>query len=472
VAVPHIALPPGRQYAVLWGIPDDFAGMTNSVMHRSRALVREAGAEVTILTFEHRDDYDVVRARLRERGAMIDGMSLRNMWEDLRTWDDAQLKSLPPGSAKKAAAAFDPLGDRGEQEGPLIRRLRDDEGKVLQTDYFREDGTLLVSDRRTGRRKPRRSVTICDTSGQPLATWRRARKLYFAWLDSLPREPVAWLICDSKTPAPHITHYRRPDVFTIHVVRGSHLRAGTGRPDGVLYPGREHVMKNLDLWDAVVFLTHEQLKDVETLLGHHDNLHVIPNNRPVPAKVPNVHRTSRRGVMLASLIERKQVGHAIRAVKLAGRIRGRRPELDIFGDGEKEKRMRTLIRLLRAPARLRGYSPTAVDHFENASFSLLTSASEAFANVLIESMGRGCIPISYETPYGPTDIITHGVDGFLVPYNDFEAMARQIREVVAMKPKQLEPLRVAAHQRALEFTDFTDRWAGLMHDLAAGRAQS
>jgi poly(glycerol-phosphate) alpha-glucosyltransferase len=231
-------------------------------------------------------------------------------------------------------------------------------------------------------------------------------------------------------------------------------------------------MEHLDLWDAVVFLTHEQLKDVETLLGHHDNLHVIPNNRPVPAEVPHVHRSSRHGVMLASLIERKQVGHAIRAVKQAGWVRGRRARLDIFGDGEKEQRMRTLIRLLRAPARLRGYSPTAVDEFETASFSLLTSASEAFANVLIESMGRGCIPISYETPYGPTDIITHGVDGFLVPYNDYEAMGKQIREVVAMKPKALEPMRVAAHERALEFTDFTDRWASLMHHLAASRSQA
>ena len=54
--------------------------------------------------------------------------------------------------------------------------------------------------------------------------------------------------------------------------------------------------------------------------------------------------------------------------------------------------------------------PFDVDEFSKASFSLLTSSAEGLPGVLIESMGRGCIPISYDLPYGPSDIITHGVD--------------------------------------------------------------
>jgi hypothetical protein len=66
--VGQITLPPGHHYAVMWGIPDNYAGMTNSMLHRSRAFVELAGTDVTILTYEHRDDYDAVRAHLRERG--------------------------------------------------------------------------------------------------------------------------------------------------------------------------------------------------------------------------------------------------------------------------------------------------------------------------------------------------------------------------------------------------------------------
>lgn len=52
--VAEIALPDGHHYAAMWGIPDNYAGMTNSMLRRSRAFVEMAGAEVTILTYEHR----------------------------------------------------------------------------------------------------------------------------------------------------------------------------------------------------------------------------------------------------------------------------------------------------------------------------------------------------------------------------------------------------------------------------------
>jgi poly(glycerol-phosphate) alpha-glucosyltransferase len=131
-----------------------------------------------------------------------------------------------------------------------------------------------------------------------------------------------------------------------------------------------------------------------------------------------------------------------------------------------------LIRRRNAPVKLRGYSTSAADEFSRASFSLLTSSAEAFANVLIESMGRGCIPISYDIPYGPSDIITHGVDGFLVPNGDIQALAAQIREVVAATPAELAPIREAGHRRALEFSDehVMGLWSELMSGIAAKRA--
>jgi poly(glycerol-phosphate) alpha-glucosyltransferase len=467
--VPSIELPPGRQYAVTWAIPEDYAGMTNSMLHRSRALVQEADAEVTILTYFHRPDYGPVRERLTSRGDMIDGMQLRNLWEDLRGWDDVQLKTATSSFAKGPEAAFEPLGDRGHQPNPFIRLLHDDAGGLVQADYFRADGTLLVTDRHQAGEKFRRRVTLCDTSGNPLGTWRGPWNLYYTWLDSLPRDPTAWMICDSKSVATHLTSYQRPDVVRIHVVRGSHLRAGTGRPHGVLNPRRKFVMENLNAWDAVVFLTNEQRNDVEALMGPHDNLHVIPNNRPAPPDVPNLRRDRTKGVMLASLTTRKQIGQAIRAVSRVGRVRGRKVHLDVWGRGDREEVLRKYIARLKANVELKGHSRTAVDAFETASFSILTSKSEAFANVIIESMARGCIPISYATPYGPSDIITHGVDGFLVKQDDVRALTRQIREVATTDMKTLSEMRKAAHRRALQFTDFTGRWSALMHGIDAGR---
>jgi poly(glycerol-phosphate) alpha-glucosyltransferase len=456
----------------MWGIPDQYAGMTASMLQRSRAFVKFAGVDVTILTYEHRNDYDEIRDRLRSSGAMVDRMRLANMWEDFRTWDDDRLRTAIPTFQDPVPDVWEPLGKRGASIGPHIRELRPESGRHIQIDYFREDGTMLASDQRHGLDFSDRSVILCDTKGEPLGSWRWVSRLYWLWLDSLPRDPMAWIIADSKTSANPLIHYDRPDVAKLHVVRGSHLRRVHGRTTNKLVRSRRTVMENLDRWDSVIFLTETQRDDVAAMMGHRDNLQVIPNSRNVPGELTNVDRPTGRGVMLSSLVDRKRIQHAIRAMAEA---RGRRfwwkGKLDVWGRGPLKRKLMLLIRSRNAPVKLRGYTTSAADEFKTASFSLLTSSAEAFANVLIESMGRGCIPISYDIPYGPADIITHGVDGYLVPNGDIEALAAQIREIVAASPAELAPMRKAGYMRALDFSDehVMELWSALMAQIAAKR---
>ena len=89
-------------------------------------------------------------------------------------------------------------------------------------------------------------------------------------------------------------------------------------------------------------------------------------------------------------------------------------------------------------------------------------------------MGRGCIPISYDMPYGPADIITDGVDGFLIPNGNVDALADAIKRVVATSPANLAPMREAAYRRSLDFSDekVLGQWAALMAQIAARRTSS
>ena len=201
-----------------------------------------------------------MRARLRERGGIVDGMHIANLWEDLRSWDDGQLKQAATTFDPGVESTFEPLGERGDHASPLTHVLTDDDGRVTQVDYFRADGTLLGSDRRDVPGDEPRAFTLCDTSGEPLGGWLSIWGLYYCWLDSLPRDPVAWMIADSKTSANHLADYRRDDVVTLHVVHGSHLEPETGRPMGTIRETRQYVMERLDQWDAVVFLTTQQLE--------------------------------------------------------------------------------------------------------------------------------------------------------------------------------------------------------------------
>ena len=89
-------------------------------------------------------------------------------------------------------------------------------------------------------------------------------------------------------------------------------------------------------------------------------------------------------------------------------------------------------------------------------------------------MGHGCIPISYDMPYGPSEIITHGVDGFLVPPDDISGLATEIRRIARATSDELAPMREAAYRRALEFNDehVTEKWAAVMEKALASKQRA
>lgn len=400
-------LPRGRHFAVTWGIPDNFGGMTAALLHRSRAFVH-AGTAVDILTFDLREDYEAVRSDLRERGELIDGMRVLNLWEWLRT------HPIPAGS---------------------VRHTR--EPGALQVDHYRADGTLAVSDRRDVRERGvpgGRSIVLRDAHGNPVRSFGRAWALYRWWLDQLTEGERSFLIVDSKTSANFMATYHRPFATVVHVVHNSHLDPATNE----LRASRRRVFENLDTFDGVVLLSESQRRD----LAPRANLSVIPNSRdlPAPAQGP------REGVVvLASLTRRKRVDHAVRAAVRAG------VRLDVYGEGE----LRPALERLDGDGLVtfHGHVPDARDRLSTASAILLTADAEGFPLALVESMAAGCIPIAYDVRYGPADIIRDRVNGFLVPPGDEEALAAALAEFLALPPGDQQRMRAAARRSAARFSD-------------------
>ena len=57
---------------------------------------------------------------------------------------------------------------------------------------------------------------------------------------------------------------------------------------------------------------------------------------------------------------------------------------------------------------------------------LLTSLYEPFGLVLPEAMSCGLPVVAFDCPYGPSDIITDGVDGFLIRHRSIEDFADKV----------------------------------------------
>lgn len=458
-------MPRGRHFAVTWAIPDDYGGMTGALLARSASFARLGGVGVSVLTFDARPDTPQLEQRLRDRGAIADGVEIVNLYEWLRS------NPLPGGRLRLDRDVFTPLGEdeadeSTERDGRVVARIRHDEaGRVLQIDHLREDGSLVLSDRRDTRQRGEpggRSLVLCDAEGTPVRSWRRAWTLYTAWLDALTASTPSYMIVDSKTIAPFMLSYRRAHVTTAHVVHASHRAApGDGHP---VRASRREVFEHLEEFDLVALLSRRQAAEVAEIAGPHEHLAVIPNARPPRQSAGGAlgrgprpgggasQRPVTAGIVLASLTPRKRVSDAIEAVAAAQNASRSPLTLDVYGDGEERD---ALARLASGGpgVRLHGFAPDARRHLAATSFLLLTSRSEGFPLVLVEAMAAGCIPIAYDIRYGPADLIRDGKNGLLVPSGDVDALAAAIGSLQGMSPRKVGAMRRAAQRSARRFDE-------------------
>ncbi|MCH6231197.1 glycosyltransferase [Microbacterium sp. CFH 31415] len=460
VRTPH--LPHGRHFAVTWSIPDDFGGMTEAILRRSRAFSEVAGTPVDVLTFDARPDHPALAERLRQTGALSDGIRILNLYDWLREHELPEAAApTPPVTVDAPIPEGAPSTARMRDGRVVSRMVRDGGGGMLQTDHFRADGTLLLTDRRDVRRRGTlggRRLVLHDREGRPVRAWTRAWALYADWLDALTDHTPSYMIVDSKTIAPFMQTYRRPHVVSVHLIHGSHRDSA-----GAVKSSRRAALTSARHFDAVAVLSRTQARDLRRDVDGLPPVAVVANPRAThTGDAPIGPRDAASGIVVASLTKRKRVSHAIDAVVRANEGRSTPLTLDIFGDGESRGPLER--RAAGHPEiRLHGHDPRARDRLAAASYAVFTPHSEGFPLALVEAMAAGCIPIAYDVDYGPGDIIHHGRNGFLVPRGDVAALARTVARVADLP----EPSRQRIRERAVRSTSrFTDeavcrQWAGV-----------
>ncbi|NYE18446.1 glycosyltransferase [Microbacterium immunditiarum] len=457
----NATLPPARHLAVTWGIPDEYGGMTAALLHRSRAFHRAAGVDVDVVTFDERPDYPAVRERLRARGALCDGIRILNIHEHFREVD----REPVAGTVRPAAVRRPPDEEIGGESGAVLRWM--DDGEVVRAEHRRPDGTTAVVEEH--RRGGGRLITSFDRSGRATGQWRSARAFRFAWLDELIADAPAVVVVDSKTAARSMQHYQRTNVTLIHLVHGAH----TDR-QGRLTAARRPVFENLPRWDAVAFLTETQRRAAIELLGDPGNLVVAPNGVTVPSDVPRLPSDRLHGVIVSRLSSAKRLDHALRIIA-AVRERGIPITADIVGDGPRRAVLEAeAARLgLGDAVRFTGYREDTPDFVRRGAWTLLTSRSEGESLALVEAMAVGCVPVAYDIPYGPADVIDDGRNGCLIPEGDHEAAASALARVCTQEEGALAAMRRHARDTARKFDDagVAQLWAEIERDAADRRAR-
>lgn len=462
--------PEASIYGLIGGIPETFGGRTSVCLQRANAFAELDDRHIEILTLSPKNgvDTEALTERLREEGRIGNRVTIRNVWSDLRHADLHDLAQIAGHSSQ--SITIDPT-QLPESYGSLEAKEVDSAGKTLKADRFREDGSRYNS-YRLGDRGTDKSSVLYDLRGRPIAQWTEQYELYFAWMDWVIGTDPAIIINDGPPLARYLHKYQRKNVALVQTIHSKHSADPTKRSERLGWTYTP-ALQNVDRFDHLAVLTESQRSDLAALNYVMDNVSVLPNmTTAAPIRKIKPRRTG-DGVMLARTTFLKRIDHAITAVHRAQQA-GIEATFDVYGVAdEAQESLEALIDEIGAgdTIRLRGFDPRAKNKFEESSFTLLTSEYEGQPLVLLESMAVGCIPIAYNIKYGPADIITHGVNGFLVPPGDIDAMATCIADLHSMDERELLQIRKEAIKRAQDFSPetITSMWGKTLTQVMANK---
>jgi glycosyltransferase involved in cell wall biosynthesis len=96
--------------------------------------------------------------------------------------------------------------------------------------------------------------------------------------------------------------------------------------------------------------------------------------------------------------------------------------LDIYGEGAEKEENRMYIPQ-GSNVLVHAKTSAIIEKYKESSILILTSVYEPFGLVMPEAMSCGIPVVAFDCPYGPSEIITDGKDGFLVRCWDVDAFA-------------------------------------------------
>jgi glycosyltransferase involved in cell wall biosynthesis len=217
-------------------------------------------------------------------------------------------------------------------------------------------------------------------------------------------------------------------------------------------------------------------------LGHVPRRKIVTINNPVISgdfafrsgqSVSHPWLDDRTGPVFVSagrLVSQKDHQTLVRALAIH---RKRMPSrLLLLGTGPLRETLEALARELGVADAIDflGFQDNPLPWFRRADAFVLSSKTEGFGNVLVESMWCGTPVISTDCPHGPAEILDGGNYGVLVPSNDPAALAAAMDRVNTLS-EQFPPQLLKT--RAAEFTNAAcaARYAALFRSLLPRRRE-
>lgn len=226
----------------------------------------------------------------------------------------------------------------------------------------------------------------------------------------------------------------------------------------------QHLLKMLKRCEKVVVLTH---KDAACWKDY-DNIEVIHNVvTNYPEKITDVADRPKRIIAVGRLHAQKGFDLLIQSWQL---IAARHPDwqLVVYGHGGDLQKLQQQLEKagLTSSMTFAGTTDNIYKEYQNSAFYVMSSRYEGWGLVLVEAMSCGLPCVSFDCPYGPSDIIRDGEDGFLVENGNIQQLAEKMELLINNKELR-ERLGVRARLNAARFTsdNIMPQWTKLFETI-------
>ncbi|MBN9312776.1 MAG: hypothetical protein BGO40_00770 [Chryseobacterium sp. 39-10] len=155
-------------------------------------------------------------------------------------------------------------------------------------------------------------------------------------------------------------------------------------------------------------------------------------------------------IMISRLEPVKNIEGVLNVVKRL-KNEGREIRLSIAGKGSIEGELKNLVQNLEIHENVDflGLISDPYPHLLEADLYVLNSHSEGFSNSLVEAMYSKTPSLSTSVGAAP-EIIKDGVNGFLVPADNEEALFLKVKEITQMSAMQRKQIGEAGHKTIIE----------------------
>lgn len=427
----------------------EMGGLGRTVLYRANFLAEE-GYSITLLNIGPVKNYDYIIEFFKKEHLFSDNLSFINIFEyySKKNTVGDERPSLDDNSSddiitKQNSDMSVTLNYYDENSELIKSEIYIDECLVYQecdefNRYFTKDGfNYLTND------KVSKKYTLKEQESGFSYEFDDKNQLLYHFLDEICLDTdKPFIVCDSTSHWYDANGISPNDAYKIGSMHGSPFI--NFNPKNKISPKINH-LTHFDSIHRLVILTNDLKNDLKDKFDG-EKLVVIPNFVfEKNLEYEPVEKDLNKIAMFSRISPEKQISHAIKAFETISK-KNSDAVLEIYGaasnpyEEEEDKKLKELVGELKLEDRVifKGFCSDISKPMQESLAVLLTSKHEGLPLSILEAMTNSTAVISYDCYYGPKELISNNVDGFLIQQNNIEQLIESVLKLLDNPQKAIE----------------------------------